>query len=160
MDSEKGFTLIELVMVMVMVATLAGFIGNIIYYEVNTYKIVTSRKAGLQDSRFAFSKIARDLRQIVSPDSIHQAAADSIRFDDVLDNTISYKFSENKILRNGDILLESVSTFQFSYYNNNDNQLTIPISDLSDIRSIGLSMSYDVGGRTVSSQLKVTPRNF
>lgn len=158
--SQKGFTLIELIMVMVMVTTLAGFIGNIIYYEVNTYKIVANRKESLQNSRFAFRKIATDVRQIIAQDSIFKATADSIRFKDVNNTEIAYKFTGNEILRNGDVLVDGIFAFQFSYFNNNDNQLMLPISNMKDIRSIALYLSLQVEGKTVVSHMKVTPRNF
>lgn len=158
-NSQSGFTLIELIMVMIMVGTLAGFLANIIFYEINTYQIVSKRKAGMQDARFAFDKIARDLRQI-APDSLFQAAGDSIRFADVSNNQITYKFTNGTMLRNGAVLMDGLSDFQFTYFNNNDNVLTPPIPDLSDVSSIGLFMSLVIDGKTITSQLKVIPRNF
>ena len=107
--SESGMTLIELILVMVLISILAGFISKIIYYEINTYEMIADRKDELQSSRYAFHVMTRDIRQIMRPDSISHASADSISFDDVDNFTISYKYQNNHILRNGDLLVDGAS---------------------------------------------------
>jgi len=158
--SESGMTLIELVLVMVLVAILSGFISKIIYYEINTYEMIADRKDELQSSRYAFHVMTRDLRQIMRPDSIFHASADSLRFDDIDDIMISYKYQNNEILRNGDLLVDGLSNFYFTYYDDAGNALDVPVTDPTEIRVIELYLSNTVRNQTINSQIKVTPRNF
>lgn len=157
---EHGTTLLELIVVIAIAAVLVGFVSNVIYHEVNIYDSVSARKRALQDSRVAMQMMARDLRQIMAPDSIFQVSADSIRFDLVGDLMITYEFSGGQVLRNGDLLLDSVNSFQFAYYDDSATLLDFPINDPTEIRSISLSFSTSVEGETIASQFSVTPRNY
>lgn len=153
-------TLIELIMVMVMVSILAGFISSLIFYEINTYELLTNRKEGMQNSRYALHLMTRDIRQIMKADSIFHASSDSIRFDDISDIMVSYKYQNNKIFRNNDLLLDNISSFYFGYLDGSGNILSSPVTDPTQIRTITLSLSTLVRGQAVNSQLKVSPRNF
>lgn len=156
----SGFTLIELVVVMVIIAILAGFIGGVIYYQFRTYDVLTTQKKSSQDGRFAFQVISRDIRQIASQDSIFEATANSIRFKDFDETSIAYTFTQKRILRNSDILAENLTYFGFKYFDGNGDQLNTPVSDPTLIRTIGIDLKQDINGRQVYSTVKITPRNF
>ncbi len=158
--TEKGFSLIELVMVIAISGILSGFISNIIFYEINIYEIVTSRKEAGQNSRFALQMISREIRQIVEPDSILYASHDSLRFVDVGGGRILYRHTNASVFRNSDILLDGVSAFEFNYFNEDGNLLAIPLADLSAVRRVTLALKTDIRGQNVSSKISVTPRNF
>ncbi len=153
-------TLIELVLVMVLVAILSGFISKIIYYEINTYEMIADRKDELQSSRYAFHVMTRDIRQVLNPESIFHASVDSLTFDDVDTTMISYKYQNNEILRNGDLLVDGVSNFYFYYFDDAGNPLADPVPDPTEIRVIELNLSNTVHSQVINSKIKVTPRNF
>ncbi|MFQ5674494.1 MAG: PilW family protein [bacterium] len=158
--SQSGMSLIELIMVMVMISVLAGFVSNLIFYEVNTYDLITNRKQGIQNSRYALHLMTRDLRQIANQDSIFQASTDSVRFKNVNNQAISYELANSNILRNGDLLLDNVGSFHFTYIDDAGDTLSTPVSDPRQIRAISLSLSTIIKGQVVNSKIKVTPRNF
>lgn len=145
---------------MVIVAILAGFVSNVIYYEANIYDVVSKRKAASQNSRIAVQMMARDLREAMSPDSLFQVSADSIRFDILGDVSVAYEFTGGQILRNGDLLLDSVTNFQFEYYDDTGTLLTFPITDPSKVRSFSIQFSTQNANANINSQISVTPRNF
>ena len=153
-------TLIELILVMVLIGILSGVISKIIYYEINTYEMIADRKDELQSSRYAFHVMTRDLRQIMRPDSIFHASADSLRFDDIDDIMISYKYQNNEILRNGDLLVDGLTNFYFTYYDDANIALSSPVTDPSEIMVIELHLSNTVHSQVINSKIKVTPRNF
>ena len=153
-------TLIELVLVMVLVAILSGFISKIIYYEINTYEMIADRKDELQNSRYAFHVMTRDIRQVLNPESIFHASVDSLRFNDVDTTMISYKYQNSLILRNGDLLVDGVSSFYFYYYDDAGIALSSPVADPTEIRVIELNLSNTVHSQVINSKIKVTPRNF
>ncbi len=158
--SSNGMTLVELIMVIVIVGTIAGFVGNIIFYEINTYNIVTSRKTGTQNARFASQYMAKEIRLIADPDSIFQANSDSLRFSDLDGNTIRYKLVSGELLRNSDLLLQDITAFSFDYFDGSGTLLTQPISDLSEIRSVTFQLTTSHRGQEITSRVNVTPRNF
>ncbi len=159
-QAEKGFTLLELVITVVLVGILAVFISNLLVYEVDIFRYVTIRSGSLQDSRFVMQKMARELRQIIHYDSILIASEDSIRFYDSSNNMIFYKYSNNELLQNGNLLLNNLNDLQFTYFDNLGVQLATPVADPLDIRSIAINMSVIVLGKNVNSQVKVAPRSF
>ncbi len=158
--SQKGMTLVELVMVIALTGMLAGFVANILYYEINAYEIVTSRGQAGKNGRFALQLMSREIRQVVSADSIFQASADSLRFADINGLTINYKHTSPKLFRNGDPLADNVTAFQMTYLNDNGTQLSHPIADLTTIRTISLELTTTFGSQSVQTQISVTPRNF
>lgn len=153
-------TLLELILVMVIIAIIAGLLSNIINYEIDTYNLVTRHHEALQNFRRALQMMSRDIRQIMAPNSIFQASEDSLRFDDVNDFMISYNFLNNLIQRNGDALIDSVNIFQFSYFDDTGNPLSVPVTDPSNIRSIALSLTTRIDGAALTFQTKITPRNY
>ena len=160
MKSESGFSLIELIIVMVLVAVLAGFVGNMIFYEVNIFNLITSRSNALQNSRRTLQTMSRDIRQIMRPDDIFEAAVDSLRFNDVNNFMITYSFVNGQLSKNSDPLVNFVDDFQFTYYDDSGNPLVVPVGDPSNIRSISLKLTTTVNGKSLKMQTKVTPRNF
>ncbi|MFQ5863943.1 MAG: hypothetical protein ACE5IW_01810 [bacterium] len=124
------------------------------------YKKLIGNTEGLQTSRNALQMISRDIRHIISPDSIFQASEDSIRFDDVDDFMISYKFSNSQILRNGDPLLTSVEDVQFNYFDNSGSPLSSPVTNPSEISTITISLTTSLNEQSFNLSTKVQPRNF
>ncbi len=153
-------TLIELILVMVLISILAGFVSKIIYYEINTYEMIADRKDELQSSRYAFHVMTRDIRQVLNPESIFHASGDSLTFDDIDTTTISYKYQNSQILRNGDLLVDGVSDFYFYYFDDAGNPLADPVADPTEIRVLELNLTNTVHSQVINSKIKVTPRNF
>ncbi len=139
---------------------LTGFVANVIFYEMNTYAMVSDRKEGRQNTQLAMRWMTRDLRQIVSADSIFKATADSIRFRHVDGQQVKYQHRSSKLYRNDDLLAENLTDFAFSYFDDSRTLMNFPISDTEKIRSVGVRLSAKVNGETVHAQTTVAPRNF
>ncbi|MFQ5706880.1 MAG: type II secretion system protein J [bacterium] len=159
-NSEKGMTLLEVILVMVMVAILAGFVSKIISFEIDTYNLISQRNELLQNARLALQMMTTDIRQMMAPDSIYQASADSIRFDDINDTMISYRYVGDQLWRNQDQLMTHVPDFQFDYFDKSGTLLNTPVMDPSLIRSVSLSLTILNQAQRVTLKSKITPRNF
>lgn len=151
----------ELIIVMVLIGIVSIFITGVMFYEINLFDSLSNRTDKLQISRDALRMISRDIRQIMAPDSISQAYLNSIQFDDVDDFTIAYTFSNNQIFRNGDLLQNSVQNLEFEYFDGSGNQLTSPVSNPSQIRTISIDLTTALGNnQSFNFTTKIYPRNF
>ncbi|TSA10254.1 MAG: prepilin-type N-terminal cleavage/methylation domain-containing protein [Deltaproteobacteria bacterium] len=162
-NSLAGFTLVELIMVIVVIAFLGVTLSMVFKKSADIYSFILGRKEGLQDARQALLQVARDIRQIKDINNILAASESSFQFKIPVyqnpDQTITYNFVNNTITRNGSLLADGVASFQFSYYDTDGNQLTEPIS-LLDIWEIQASVSVSKGSETVTLQTRVFPRNL
>ena len=160
-SAQRGMTLLELIIVIVLIGIISIFIAGVMFYEINLYDSLNNRTDKLQISRDALRMLSRDIRQIMAPDSISQASLNSIQFDDVDDVTIAYTFSNNEILRNGDLLQNSVQSLEFKYFDSSGNQLTLPVTDPSQIRTIAIDLITDLGNnQSFNLTTEIYPRNF
>ena len=150
----------ELIVVMLIVGILAGFISMIISYEADAYNKLVNQTKGLQVSRNALQLMARDFRHIMSADSIIFATQDSIKFDLLDDVPITYRFNNDRILRNGDLLVDAVQNMEFAYFDTLGAQLAAPVTNPADIISISINLSTYVSGQPFNLRTKVQPRNF
>ena len=154
-------TLLELIIVMVLIGIVSIFITGVMFYEMNLFDSLSNRTDKLQISRDALRMISRDIRQIMAPDSISQAYLNSIQFDDVDDFTLAYTFLNNQIFRNGDLLQNSVQDFEFEYFDGSGNQLTSPVSNPSQIRTIAINLTTSLSNsQSFNLTTKIYPRNF
>jgi hypothetical protein len=130
------------------------------FYDVNMYKHIKSSTQDVQESRMAVQRISTELRQIVSQDSISTANQTSIQFYDVEGTQILYQYSGGILFRNGSQMLNSIKTFELSYFDNSETQLSVPVSDPADIRYIKLEIEKYVNDTVIDISTRIFPRNF
>lgn len=163
MKKSAGFTLVELIMVLVVIAFLGVTLGGVFKQVVNPYSFIIGRKEALQDARQAILQIARDIRQIKDINHILSASESSFQFKIPVyqspDQTITYNFATNTVNRNDALLADGVTSFQFSYYDVGGNQLSGSFPPL-DIWEIQVSLSVKKGDETVTLQTRAFPRNL
>lgn len=158
--TNSGFTLLELVAAMVVMGIITGFVASMIFYQVDTYDVVTTRKQDVQATRFATHLMTRELREIAAAESIFVVTADSIRFKNIQNEAITYARHGNQLYRNGDLLVDHLSTFTLSYIDGDGSRMTLPVDDRSEIRSISFVLDAGVGNHQTHLVTTVTPRNF
>jgi len=159
-DSQNGYTLVEVILTIVILGIISTFVGMFMFYDVNMYKHVKSGTEDVQESRMAVQRMSTELRQIASSDSISSANQTSIQFYDVEGDQILYQYSGGILFRNGAQMLNSVKTFQFSYFDNSESQLSVPVSDHEDIRYIKVELEKYVNGKAIQISTRIFPRNF
>jgi len=160
LGEQSGISLLELILVMVLVGIISGFIANLLYYELNLYNRLIGITSSTQTTRNTLQMLSRDLRHIDAPDSIYQASADSIRFDDVDDVMLSYKFYNDKIYRNNDLMQDGINGLTFRYYDASGNELSTPVTNPAQIQSITVQLVASVNGQSLTFNTSIQPRNF
>ncbi len=159
--STLGFTLIEMIMVIVILSTIAGFSMYFLVDSASLYSLTVSQKALSEEARIALEKICRDLRdaqsisipapggsgQILSFTRTHATAGDGTN------EIITYRQTGS--------ILEKVKTAPATVSSLAENVATFSVSReaASAEVKIVLSLSGSKGER-VTLQSKVYPRNL
>lgn len=124
---RKGFTIIELVMVISIAGILFGILAPIMKTTIDAYFFVNSREAVLSDARLAMNRMVREIRQIKEPSDISTMNSSEIQFTDINDNVVNFRQSGTSLQRNGNVLAEDLKSsggLIFTYLDSYGNQTT------------------------------------
>lgn len=164
--NKRGFTLIELVIVITIVGIIAGVVGYILLATVQGWTFKVNRNDLLCDGRLAMNRMVREIREIKDLTSVVTASASQFRFIDIGNLDITYTLSSTNLNRTEDgtanLLASNVSNLSFSYYDASGNTITIPLVSPSstDIRRVRINMTLAKNGGNVYLQSDSKPRNF
>lgn len=179
--SKRGFTLIELVMVIVIVGTLTSVSSMYIRETINLWRMLSFRNEVISIGRMALKRMAREMRQMKlrtqSYEPIQEAQAGQLRFvfkDGAVETDVQYSLSGTDLMRNNitvsnnDILAKNITGLQFCYYNKTNGNAcasgalcacTVPTANLADIYRIVVKMDISsVENKHLETQ--VFPRNL
>ena len=127
---DRGFTLLELVVVMSLISIVAMLSAELISFGARLYTITNVRQELLQTGRMA---VCRMTREIIGARTVLSADSTSFRFLDPDSTDITFALSGSQIVRNTDPLLDHVISFTYTYWDINDTELPVPVVTLSDI---------------------------
>ena len=163
--NSNGFTLIELVMVIVLIGILSGFAAMIILQGIRSYSDEQSRVDVHYQARLAVERIAREARTIRSCADITGPANPSatLSFTDI--NGTLVTFSVNVVTgvlsRGADTLATGVtSATPFRFLKKNGTDQTTSCVSPDDIWFIEIDMSSTQGTESLQIRTRVHPRNF
>ncbi len=132
---KEGFTLIEIILVLVIIGVLAGILIEPFRLGVKSYIGIETRADLTSQARAATNRVVREMRNIQKKandkPNITSADATSITFVDNQGITISFSLSGSTVLRDTNILADKVSSLQFRYFAGKDAnyaELTPPLS--------------------------------
>ena len=171
----RGFTLIEMIMSIVVIAIVGVITAVTIYVGVESY-LLASRRMGLtQEARGALVRMVREIRGLDKRMSgsnmvgIITANVSTFRFLDGSNNDITFDKSGTTLRRSGDaqatwdVLANNVSALTFKYYDSSNAELTsVPLSqsNINNIRWLSAEVTLTSAGQSVKMRSQVFPRDF
>ena len=173
----KGFTIIELVVVIVLAGIIAGIFAMLIIQVIDIYSFVTVREDVLSETELATERMVREMRQIQKAaqaiEVIYLADIAEFQFVDVDDNIIGFKrdglaiqrmeFSERDVVQYDDLLADDITNMAFTYWDEDNNELSsTPLSsaDIEKIKRIEISIGMERQNQDVKIDTQVYPRNL
>jgi prepilin-type N-terminal cleavage/methylation domain-containing protein len=160
MDKQQGFTLIELVMVIVILAIITGMSSLLLSQGFNAFFTSEDVLDAQWQGQIAIQRMARDIQLIRSPADISTATSSQLSYTDINNNSISYTLSGSNLTltknSSAQVLAEGVNSLTFTYYNNSGSA---PASN-SAIRYINISIVVTQNNANYSLTTTIYPRNF
>lgn len=162
----RAYTLIELVMVIVLAALLAGIGVPMILETSDAWSIASGfQNFAVQSVIVVSSRMSREIRRLKNDGYIHTASSSSqLRFTDIDNNEITYSLSGNTLMRNTDALADNVTALIFTYYDDNGNDITSTFTKgygtNTNVRRIRVDFSILAGTHTLNFRFQVRPQNL
>lgn len=159
-DSRRGaggFTLVEMVMVIVITGLVASLGGLLLHHGVRAYFLSREQAEIDWQGRLALERMLRDLRRLRSttPADLVMNPSNRVTFVDVDNQTISYVLSGGTLLRNGKPLADGVSALDFLYLKSDGRSVA---GNASQVFYISASFTLTQGGSSSTLRGTVFPR--
>lgn len=163
MASASGFTIMEMVVVLVVTAIILAAI--LPFFKVNVDSFTNARlgKDILQSTRIGWNRMMEELKALEASIQIDQAYNSSIRFDLPGNSNIDYAYNSTyKELRREDVkLIWGVQSFRIKYYDKDNNQISTPFFNRTDVWRLKIEMEVGYGSQVmVFTEGQISPRNF
>lgn len=157
---QRGFTMPELILAMVVTAIMALALAPLLTQGVNTYVLVSSRSRLVHDIRHALNRMSGEVLHI-GPGNIMLIQPQRLSFVDAQGGPADYGLVANgargAIYRTAIPLLRNVNNLQFIYYDRYGNVTNIP----ANVRRIVMQITANAPlAGTMTLQSEVFPRRF
>lgn len=178
-NDSKGFTLIEMVMVITLLGIIGGIIALPLYIGTKGWFEATTREGITESGRIAIERMMREIRNTArkanNTTCISAAAANSLTFSDLSGdmtncNSITFSLSGTNLLRCPDsacatqyVLANNVSSFTIKYYKSDNswiNEEPISAANRPLIRRLAIEVVSTQGTETMRKYSEVYLSNM
>ncbi len=118
---QKGFTLLELVLVIVMVGVISVGITKIYAQVLSILLVGQNTSNALSQGRVGMERMIKEIRATRSAVDISVFTSSEYTFIDTDGNSINYKLSGGNLVRNNIALADGISSLTFAYYDKSSN---------------------------------------
>ncbi len=154
--SQRGFTLIEMIVVIVIMAILAVISTNVVQSAFNSYFTNQDIAAANSTGRLVLENMARRIRMIRSSADITTASSTQLVFTDINGNSVNYSWSSPTLQLNSQTLANNVSSFTLSYLDRNASTT----STLANIRYVTVSFTITQNNIAYDFRTTIYARNL
>jgi|SRR3989344_3441031 len=183
MNNNKGFTLIEMIMVITLLGIVAAIIAIPLLQGVKGWFDATTREGITQSGRIGIERMTREIRNTARVDSvtalcavppcpcISSATATSFSFSDISSGdttlcnfiTFSWAGAGNPIMLGADTLADNVNSLTIKYYKSDNswiNEDPISAANRLLIRRLSIEIVSTKGGETLQKYNEVYLSNM
>lgn len=165
--AQKGFTLVELVMTMVLIGIVAYVVATALTTGIKAYFMTDFRKEALDQSRIAMERMTREIRNVRSSSDIWVGVnASEFCFVNTEGTSIDFRYTANTILREepatcsgaaGNTLATSITSLLFEYV---DNTGAVGAFSAANTKRIRITLTATKNNESVTLQSEVWPRSL
>ena len=166
---NRGITLIELVITMVLMGIVAVVVANALSTGTKGNLVTDNRKESLDQARVAMERMIREIRNLRNSTSVTTSSSTQFCFTDTESTLIDYNYSNPNIIRDtgncaaggGATLATNIAaTFSFAYIKaNGAAEDPVQFSSVTTKR-IRITIPCTISGETVTLQSEVWPRSL
>jgi len=159
MRLNRGLTLVELVMVILLLAVLAFGFGSFIIVAMQNWVLVSARESLVNSARGAMNRMVAELRRIRKPENIQTYTTSEVQFIDLDVEVINFRQEGTNLMRNNDILATSLATpegLRFTYLGQTGEVTSVK----QDIRSIRVWLCLSSRGQLTTLESSARIRNL
>ena len=159
--NEKGFTLIEIIISLMLVGIIAVFAGMGIVSVAKGFLFTKTNAETVQKGQAAFTRLVKEFTVISSVTSGTSTSISFTSYKSALSeaHSVSWAGAGTDLLLDGDILTDNVSAFELAYYDSYDGPKELTWFSTRTIIEITLTLA---GANNIDSVFaaRVAPRNL
>jgi len=158
-DKKKGFTLVELIIVIVVISVLAFILGQFVAKGIDAWIFVKSRETALGTGRYAMERMVREMRAVRRPNTITVSATSEFEFLSTSGVTTNIKQTGTDLTLNTQVLANGLLNpggLVFTYYDANSNVTAVK----NNMRYIAVKLSIIKGTQAVTLEDGARIRNL
>lgn len=166
---NRGITLIELVMVMVIVSIVAFVVGDSLVMGLRAHFAAEDLVEATEKGRTAMERLEREIRNAIAISNA-TASASVLCFDDIYARTVSFRYAGTQLLRQewsppdiaacpgagGAPLAEGITSFSFGYV---DDLGAVQAAPGPATRRVRVNLTSAFGDESVALETEAYPAN-
>ena len=156
-EDIKGFTLMEVLVMIVVMSILFGIGAKMISTTMHSWNMITQRKQMLFEGRMGMNRMVREIR-LADPSKITTFNPSDFNFTDIHNETIRFRLDGTTLKRNTDDLVEDLqsgSGLQLTYLDPNGDSA----ASAAQIRRIRIRLNLQKAGQTLAYESEARIRN-
>jgi prepilin-type N-terminal cleavage/methylation domain-containing protein len=153
---QMGFTLIELILVIVIISVISIIVGRLLFQSLQTFIVSQNVSSTDWQGLLTLNRFSNDVHNIRSENDISTITSSSFAFVDLSGASVSYSLSSSTLQRNGISLATGVSGLTFAYYDKNYSVTVTP----ANVRYISISANFTSNNLTQSFATLVGTRGM
>ena len=151
---SRGFTLVELVLVLVVLTVLALTVHTVLLESMRVYAGSVSSLDATYHRDLALERLQRDLRALAGPGSVSHFEQDRLEFETVDGTRVEYRLSGDELERNGEPIAVGVSDFSFEYLTEDSEAASTP----GELHLVGIHLEVSRPHGSARASSMVFPR--
>jgi prepilin-type N-terminal cleavage/methylation domain-containing protein len=144
-----GFTLVEMVLVIMLIGIIFGVASTILLRAIDSYQFVTERTEVIERARFCLDRMTREF-QLLGAGDITVINATSIQFTDSQNFNTDFTLNGNVLQRGNDVLCNNIMALNFTYFNATGGTA----GSANQVRRIRIDITAQGGGTAGATQLR------